>query len=411
MIFNQIFTLVKRYVSIKQRKFYMFINVILLSIIIKHVSRFFSNKIDEKLIVLGAYGGQAFIGNTKYLFKFLNEHSKYKIIWVTKSKYLNDKLNREGYSALYKYSLKTIEVLRKAKFIFLTHGFEDVLPIDFSPKTIVILTWHGTPIKKINVDDRRLLMIKKWGFRFRLKLQFHQYIDYLLTPTTGDLEHKNLSSAFKVPLNKILNLGYPRHDILFNKDREFVKSLKRKFDISEDFNRIILYCPTFRDYKTSGFKISNRDLKNLDDMLKETNSLFLLKGHHFGKLADHQGYVNIRNISKEVDIHELYLISDVLITDYSSTMVDFSLLDRPILLFPYDLEEYIEKRGMYYNLEDIAPGPLLFTFDDLLEALRDIDEIEKIYAEKRRIIRDRFNKYVDGNSTKRLLDFLNIKYF
>ena len=66
---------------------------------------------------------------------------------------------------------------------------------------------------------------------------------------------------------------------------------------------------------------------------------------------------------------------------------------------------------MYYNLEDIAPGPLLFTFDDLLEALRDIDEIEKIYAEKRRIIRDRFNKYVDGNSTKRLLDFLNIKYF
>jgi len=276
MIFGRIFILVKGYISIKHTKFYMFINVILLSIIIKHFSRFFSNKIDEKLIVLGAYGGQAFIGNTKYLFKFLNDHSKYKIIWVTKSKYLRDKLNREGYSALYTYSLKTIKVLRKAKFVFLTHGFEDVLPIDFSPKTIVILTWHGTPIKKINVDDRRLLMIKKWGIRFRLKLQFHQYIDYLLSITGGDYERKVLCNAFRIPLKKLIILGYPRNDILFQRDSDFVMKIREFYQIPKKVEKILIYVPTFREDRKFNFPLSNSDLKRLNNLLNEKNYLFLL---------------------------------------------------------------------------------------------------------------------------------------
>ncbi len=400
----------ERFSFIKNSNYYKFTRDILVPFGFKIISRLFRGDIDEDLIIMGAYGGNTYLGNTRTLFEFLSKHSNYRVVWMAKSKTLVKELKKNGYNAIYSLNVNAIRLLRKAKFIFITQGIYDLLPIEISPGTTVIQTWHGTPIKKIVLDETINYVYTKWGKIFKLKLKYDQYIDFVLTPTTGDLEHKNLSSAFKVPLNKILNLGYPRHDILFNKDGEFVKALMKKFDISEDFNKIFLYCPTFRGFKTSGFKISNNDLKDLDDMLKETNSLFLLKGHLIGKLVDHQGYVNIRNISKEVDIHELYLISDVLITDYSSTMVDFSLLDKPILLFPYDLEEYAKKRGMYYDLNDIAPGPMLFTINELIEALRDIDEIEKIYAEKRRIIRDRFNKYVDGNSTKRILDFLKIKY-
>ncbi len=400
----------ERFSFIKNSNYYKFTRDILVPFGFKIISRLFRGDIDEDLIIMGAYGGNTYLGNTRTLFEFLSKHSNYRVVWMAKSKTLVKELKKNGYNAIYSLNINAIRLLRKAKFIFITQGIYDLLPIEISPDTTVIQTWHGTPIKKIVLDETVNYVYTKWGNIFKLKLKYDQYIDFILTPTTGDLEHKNLSSAFDVPLNKILNLGYPRHDILFNKDGEFVKTLKKKFEIAEDFNRIILYCPTFRDFKTSGFKISNRDLKDLDDTLKETNSLFLLKGHPFGNLFDHQDYVNIRNISKEVDIHELYLISDVLITDYSSTMVDFSLLDKPILLFPYDLEEYAKKRGMYYDLNDIAPGPMLFTINELIEALRDIDEIEKIYAEKRRIIRDRFNKYVDGNSTKRILDFLKIKY-
>jgi len=401
----------ERFSFIKNNNYYKFTRDILVPFGLKIISRLVRGKVDEYLIIMGAYGGNTYSDNTRTLFEFLNKHSNYKVVWIAKSKKLVKEIRKKGYNSIHSLNINAIRLLRKARFIFITHGIYDLLPIEISPDTTVILTWHGTPIKKIVLDETdKFYVYTKWGNIFKLKLRYDQYLDFVLTPTTGHLEHENLSSAFRIPLNKILNLGYPRHDILFNKDNEFVKSLKKKFGIPEVFDRIILYCPTFRDFKTSSFTISDEDLKNLDNLLKETNSLFLLKGHLFGKVTNLQGYYNIRNISKGVDIQELYLISNILITDYSSTMVDFSLLDRPILLFPYDLEEYIEKRGMYYNLEDIAPGPLLFTFGDLLEALRDIDEFEKIYAEKRRTIRDRFNKYVDGNSTKRILEFLNIKY-
>jgi len=401
----------EKFSFINKSYYYKFIRDILLPFGLKIISKLYRGNIDEKLIIMGAYGGNFYLGNPRALFEFLNKHSNYKVVWITKSNNLVKELRRKGYNVIYSLNINAIRLLRKAKFVFITHGIYDVLPIEFSPGTTIIQTWHGTPIKKIVLDETGNYAYSKWSNILKLKLRYDQYIDFLLTPTRGGLEHENLSSAFKIPLNKIISLGYPRHDILFNKDEEFIKSLKKKFEISDDFNKIMLYCPTFREFETTSFKISDRDLENLDGMLKETNSLFLIKGHLFGKLADHRGHANIRNISREIDIHELYLISDILITDYSSAMIDFSLLDKPVLLFPYDLDEYIKKRGFYYNLNDIAPGPLIFTFTELIEALRNIDEIEKIYGEKRRKIRDRFNKYVDGDSTKRILDFLQIPYY
>jgi len=410
MILDRILTLVKEYLSIKHTKFYMFVNVILLPIIIKHVSRIFSKKIDEKLVVLGAYGGQAFIGNTKYLFKFLNEHSKYKIIWVTKSKFLANKLNREGYSALYTYSLKTIEVLRKARFIFLTHGFEDILPIDFSPKTTVILTWHGTPIKKINVDDRRLLMIKKWGIRFRLKLQFHQYIDYLLSIAGEDYEKKVLCNAFRIPLKKLITLGYPRNDVLFQRDQDFISKIREFYKIPNKIEKILIYVPTFREDRKFNFPLSNSDLQRLNNLLYERNYLFLIKAHIYEREINFSMYKNIRLVDKGSDVQELLLISDLLITDYSSVIFDYLLRMKPILIFAYDYEEYLMKTGMYYNLQKIAPGPILYNADELINTIKNIEEVEVEYSKKRKEIRDKFNKYLDGKSAERILNYFKIEY-
>jgi CDP-glycerol glycerophosphotransferase (TagB/SpsB family) len=175
---------------------------------------------------MGAYGGNTYLGNTRTLFEFLSKHSNYRVVWMAKSKTLVKELKKKGYNAIYALNVNAIRLLRKAKFIFITQGIYDLLPIEISPGTTVIQTWHGTPIKKIVLDETNNYAYTKWGNILKLKLKYDQYIDFILTPTTGDLEHKNLSSAFKVPLNKILNLGYPRHDILFNKDGEFVKSLK-----------------------------------------------------------------------------------------------------------------------------------------------------------------------------------------
>ncbi|NVM36983.1 MAG: CDP-glycerol glycerophosphotransferase family protein [Candidatus Lokiarchaeota archaeon] len=410
MIFSQIFALVKKYSSIRLTKIYMFINVILLPLLIKHFSRFYSKKIDEKLIILGAYGGEAFIGNTKYLFKFLNEHSKYKIIWVTKSKSLIDKLNRDGYRALYTYSFNTIKVLRKAQFVFLTHGFEDVLPIDFSPKTIIILTWHGTPIKKINVDDRRLLMIKKWGIRLRLKLQFHQYVDYLLSIAGGDYEKKVLCTAFRIPLKKLISLGYPRNDVLFRRDQDFVMEIREFYKIPPKIDKILIYVPTFREDRKFNFPVSYSDLERLNNLLSEKNYLLLIKAHIYEREINFSMYKNIRLVEKGSDVQELLLISDLLITDYSSVIFDYLLKMKPILIFAYDYKDYLKKVGMYYNLQEIAPGPILYNADELINAIKNIEKVDVDYSEKRKEIRDKFNKYLDGKSTERILNYFKIEY-
>jgi len=106
----------------------------------------------------------------------------------------------------------------------------------------------------------------------------------------------------------------------------------------------------------------------------------------------------------------LLLISDILVTDYSSMIFDYLLLNRPILLFAYDLGEYVKERGMYYNFEEISPGPILFNGKELIDAIKNIEKIDKDFKEKRELIKDRFNKFTDGKSIERVLKFLNISF-
>ena len=399
-----------KYSFLRNSKFYRFIRDIIFPFSLKLISKLFRDDIDEKLIIMGGYGGNIYLDNTKYLFEYLNQISDYKVVWVAKSSKIINELRLKGYNAIHMLNIITIKLLRKAKFIFFTHGIYDVLPIEFSPKTTIILTWHGTPIKKIIFDeDLEFLAYTKWAQFLRLKLRYNDYLNYILTPTRDEKEHKILSSAFKVPLKKILALGYPRNDILFNENKLFINNLKQKYKISKEIERVILYCPTFRDDHSLMFSISKKELNELETLLQETNSLFLLKGHYFIQNINFDEYTNIKIVPKESDIQELYIITDILITDYSSTMLDFSLLNRPILLFPYDFDKYKRVRGMYYNLEDIAPGPLIFTFQDLINSIRNIDDINEKYNQKRNQIKERFNKYMDGKTRERILNYFEIK--
>jgi len=401
----------ERFIFLRNNKIYQFTRDILIPFGFKLISRLFRDNIDDKLIIMGGYGGNTYLDNTKYLFDYFNQYTDYKLFWVAKSRRLVKELRLKGYNAIHTLNILTIKMLRQAKYIFITHGVYDLLPIKFSPKTTIILAWHGTPIKKIIFDeDLEFLVYKKWGRYFKLHLRYDDYIDYILTPTRDDKEHEILSNAFRVPKKKILALGYPRNDYLFKNDKELINHLKRQYFIPEGTDRVILYCPTFRDDHRLRFSISKQELTELERLLIDTNSIFILKGHIFTHDIDFEEYENIKIAPTGSDIQELYLITDILITDYSSTMFDFSLLNRPILLFLYDFEEYKKTRGMYYDLEDIAPGPLLYNFHDLINGIRNIDEINNQYNQKRIEIRDRFNKYVDGNTIERILDFLKIEH-
>jgi len=410
MLNSILFNLIERLSFIRKLKIYEFAKDIGFPIIFKFLSKFFKEDIDDNLIVLGAYSGRLFIDNPKYLYEFLNKKTKKQVFWIAKNIEIISELKKKGFNVVPFYNINTIKLLRRAKYIFSSHGRMDIPPIRFSSPTTFILTWHGTPIKAINLNLEKTYAYSKWNQIFKLKLEFNEYVDYLLTPTKSKEEHIILTKAFKIPLSKVLDSGYPRNDILFVKNDEVKQNLKHKFEIANHIRRIILYAPTYRNDFVFRFPLNELELRSLNDLLKETNTIFILKGHIFDDNIDVNKYDHFQLIKKEADIQELLLISDILVTDYSSMIFDYLLTNRPILLFAYDLEEYVKERGMYYNFEEIAPGPILYNGKELIDAIKNIEKINSDFKEKREQIKVRFNKFTDGKSIERILKFLNISF-
>ena len=375
-----------------------------------NLSKLVRGRVDNKLIILGGNYGKYFGGNTKYLYQYLKEYTDYKLIWISKSQKLIKHLKKKGINAVHQGTLKAIKLLRKARVVFVTHGFTDVLPIKFSSRTVFVQTWHGGDIKILGGNSYYdNFVYSNWTKFLRLKIRNHQIYDYVLSLSDKEKPLKILAEAFKFPLERIIPLGYPRNDIFFSKNKNLKEKLRKKYDIPHNIDKIILYAPTFRSDLTAKFPLSHENLIELNQLLKETKSLFLMKGHIREKYVEFKDLDNILTIGMDSDTQELLYITDILITDYSSIYCDYLLLNRPVILFTYDYDEYIKKVGIYYNhLEEIAPGPLVYTGEELIEVIRNISKIDKEYETKRLELRDYFNAYIDGKSTERLLKFLKL---
>ncbi|MHA1526872.1 MAG: CDP-glycerol glycerophosphotransferase family protein, partial [Promethearchaeota archaeon] len=249
----------------------------------------------------------------------------------------------------------------------------------------------------------------KWTTLTRLKIRYYQFFDYVISNSSEKFQLNIASNVFKFPVERIITTGYPRNDILFSNDSNLIKKIKKNYNIPDKIKRIILYAPTYREVVSTKKPFEKEDLIELNNLCKDTETIFLIKAHINEELINFTDFEYIQLASKNTDIQELLLISDILITDYSSVTCDFLLLKRPILLYTYDYDEYISYRGIYYkNLEEIAPGPLLYTANELIDAIKNISDIFEKYKAKAIEIRDFFNKFNDGNSSERLLRFLKL---
>src|SRR5699024_8307233 len=174
--------------------------------------------------------------------------------------------------------------------------------------------------------------------------------------------------------------------------------------------KVVLYAPTFRDHKNAVRPLSD-DLYSYNKRLAVDNILLLVKKHpwqHTFKIPD--ALSNIRDISDEVDdIQELYPHVDVLVTDYSSAFFDFMLTNRPIIFYPYDLEEYLKQcRGLYYDYYEELQGPFAKTEAELFELIFTVDDWckEPQYVDRYQKVLKKYNQFQDGNSSKRVLHYL-----
>ncbi len=369
------------------------------------ISRFKSSKIDENLLIFGAYQGESFLGNTKYLFLYLNEFSDYECIWVSRSKEVVRELSDRGFNSLYAFTFKAFSKLRKARYIFITHGIGDVLPIKFSKKTKLIFTWHGNAIKKVGFDSPT---IKDNRYDRKVLDILSKEISYILV--SSEDEKRKMETMYRVPLERIIVTGYARHDFLCNRTNEEINTFKEKLGLPKEIENIIFYGPTFREEKIAKMPFSKTNMIELDNFLKESNSILIFKAHPgVNEIAT----IDLDNIiipDSYLDPQELLLASDVLIFDYSSIMFEFLLTgNKPVISFPYDLEFYKKERGLYYDYLKFIPAPIVYNIPDLIYHLKTIKNWAPKYEERRRNVCKLVNTFNDGNSSKRVAEFLDLK--
>jgi len=270
----------------------------------------------------------------------------------------------------------------------------------------IVQCWHGTPLKHMGLTraagttERILEMVKK-----RERRKYRYFI--------CACEHARQVYRSSYPEAEMLILGYPRNDILFDRDFFATEDL-RSITGSGRFSKLILYAPTFRKVEHQVNPFDKNFLENLNSVLQENNYLFLIKQHPYAKAVQlAQNCSNIKDVSNEVDdIQELLVHVDVLISDYSSVIFDFSLTEKLQLFYPFDLESYKKQRGEFYfeYCSENLPGVIIANPADFIEKIGNLESIFADNTVQARIkqFKHKYNKYTDGNSCQRIFEWLEL---
>lgn len=370
---------------------------------------------SKKIYLFGSSFGNRFADNPKYLYLYAAQHKKDTVrpIWISHKKDIVDMLRDNNYEAYYYKSLKGIWYCFRAKYYIFDNYSKDI-SFWLSGGAKKINLWHGTGNKKINYDNKFDLVRhpRNWWDRFRFALRRmsdEKPSHYVLA--TSELMGDIFASAFRVPRNHIIVAGYPRNDVLFElckikqlysqKEKEVINYIQQ---LKRQGNKIIIYMPTFRDSETKFFDVM--DLKGFNKFLCDNKLFFLTKLHPKSNLKikfDEIQYSNIFNVSTDVDPYTILGLVDMLTTDYSSVYTDFLLLNKPSVLFTYDLEEYSrDTRECYFEYDEYIPELRAYTMEEFEEGILQV--LEKDDFEKGRIeLRDKMFSYVDCMACERIL--------
>jgi CDP-glycerol glycerophosphotransferase len=272
---------------------------------------------------------------------------------------------------------------------------------------VYLQTWHGTPLKRIHWD----VLWAPPGRLERLSRDVARW-DYLISPHRSSTPV--LRGAFRFE-GEVLESGYPRNDVLSAPDRDGIRAAVRAELAIPEGRTVVLYAPTWRDAEVFGpteSRIADElrlpfDIDAFTQQLGDDHVL-LLRLHYMLTGRFHAAeHAAVRDVSFYADISRLYLAADVLVTDYSSAMFDFAITGRPMLFYTYDLADYQNRsRGFYFDFAPEAPGPLLSTSQEVLDALRDMPAVSERHAEPYARFRDRFCHLEDGHASDRVLDRL-----
>lgn len=380
--------------------------------IYRMIDRFIFKKlpIKENWIVFESYLGKNYSDSCKYIYRYLDENfgNQYKYIWAVKDK----QKEIEGSAVKVKH-MGLLHFYYASRAKYWVNNMRQPIWREKRRGQVFLETWHGTPLKRL-VFDMEDVHSATATYKSDFYKQSRQW-DYLLSDNPFSTEV--FESAFLFPREKMLEHGYPRNDILHWENKDVIGGrIRKKLGIPEG-KKTILYAPTWRDdeyYGPGQYKFNLAlDLNQMKEALSD-EYVILLRTHYF--IADqldtseYEGFAY--NVSRYDDVSELYLISDICITDYSSVFFDYANLKRPLLFYTYDLEKYRDVlRGFYIDMEEEVPGPLLYTTEEVIEAICHIDQVEEVFRERYERFYQKFCCWDDGYASKRIVkDVFGVSY-
>ena len=325
-------------------------------------------KRDRDIYIFGSWYGEKFADNPKYLYLYYLKNKK-NAYWVTRSNDVYENL-KSNHLPVCLIGTKEEQILsQKAKYFFYCCSLDDIDKY-YAGGAITINLWHGVPLKKIMYDDTYNYNTGKSSVYERMSQWLMQKtFNHNYVVSTSETFSNIYKRAFRLEEAHILNIGQPRNDCFFD------GSIIRTNYANKEYRRLITYMPTMRNMGKDEINLNKlMDLSRIDTLCRENNALFLIKKHfcHRSETTDLNGCTNIIDMTTtSIDTQELLFNTDILITDYSSCFIDYMLLDRQILFYAYDLEDYLSKdREMYFSYDSVTPGVKALNFEQLFEQLK-----------------------------------------
>ncbi|HHT98143.1 MAG TPA: hypothetical protein GXZ90_09655 [Clostridiales bacterium] len=327
--------------------------------------------------------------------------NNYSISYITKSDVENLK-NIKQIGTIIKFFFKSTFDLASSEIVLLDNTFIPFAYLKSRNKQKIIQLWHGTgTIKKFGQDYNQ-------GKLKKIEKKANKNITHLIVNSTS-MKHL-YAQAFAVPIERVYDIGVPKTDELLNRIIDIKRSgiNKDRLYIFEKYNiplenKLILYAPTFRDADINGPEIYKWIKPIVDNLPSEYH--FALRLHPFVAKSYNENDISdkVLQMSMERDLNTLLMAADILITDYSSIVFDYSVTDKPMVFYPYDLEEFSDQgRGFYNYYNSYVPGPIAYTGEDIADIIKDENfDLYKTFTFKE----DSFN-YLDGMATNRLINLI-----
>lgn len=317
--------------------------------------------LENNLVLFESWAGAAYEGNPRALYEYLNAHyPHFTCVWA-----LDDERTPVPGSAVRvrKHTRDYLRYLSTAAYVVI----DDQLDPWFQKREgqMVVQTTHGTPLKKEGLDVARAEDVEEEKQRF---IAANQVWDYLTVQ--GQAFEDRVQSIYGTE-TKTLATGHPRTDRLLKVTAREKAQIRQTLGI-DDSKTVVLYAPTWRSKNTFNLHL---DLEALRESLGE-NYVLLIRKHRYeaGTSALPADDSFVYDMTHYQAIEDLMIASDVLVSDYSSTILDYALLDKPILLYAYDYDEYAsELRGLYVDYRERYPQLLCTTQQELTEKLMSLD--------------------------------------